>query len=105
MASVIEIRRFRVKAGEEQAFLEDRARMMEVLRSRFPEMRDICLARLDDGAWVAVASWGSREDADRASAEAADIPAFGALITHIEDEGPTIERGMLAQGVAGVASR
>ncbi|GAA2771592.1 hypothetical protein [Nonomuraea dietziae] len=60
----IEIVRFTVKKGAEQAMLAERPAMVRAIRLRHPIYMDAYLARLDDGSWVDLVIW-----ADRAQAE------------------------------------
>ena len=91
----MEIARFRVREGAEQSLLAERPAMLAALRERFPAAGDAHLARLDDGTWVDVIVWSSREEADRAQREVFDHPEIAGWFGHIS-EVVAMEHGELA---------
>jgi hypothetical protein len=83
--SVYEVVRSRIRTGSEERMLELRPRMIAAVRSRFPELQDAHLIQLDDGSWLDVVRWGSRESAERAAAAMQDIPEAAAMMELIEE--------------------
>jgi len=76
MSVTVELVRFRVAPGREEAFVAGREAAIEGLRS-MPGLLSATLARADDGTWVDVVLWRSREEAlaaDRAL-RAGEVPA------------------------------
>jgi heme-degrading monooxygenase HmoA len=58
----VELVRFSVAPGGEEAFLAGRSPAVEGLRT-LPGLRSATLARADDGSWIDVVLWDSREEA------------------------------------------
>lgn len=86
MGVVYEVVRSRVRAGAEEEMLRLRPRMIAAVRERFPELLDARLVQLDDGSWLDLVQWSSREAAEQASAAFAEIPeaaAMGALVEEV----------------------
>ncbi len=48
--------------------------IIAAVRKRFPELIDARLIKLDDGSWLDLARWQSREAAERAAGALAEIP-------------------------------
>ena len=83
---VYEVVRSRVRAGREDEMLRLRGPMIEAVRSRFPDLIDAHLVRLDDGTWLDIVRWRSREGAERAAAAFGEIPearAMGELVEEV----------------------
>lgn len=59
--------------------------MIDAVRSRCPGMLDAKLVRLDDGTWMDIVTWDSREAAERAAAQFAAIPEVAAMSALLED--------------------
>jgi len=86
MGLVYEVVRTRVRAGAEEEMLRLRPRMIAAVRERFPELLDARLVQLDDGSWLDLVRWTSREAAERAAAAFPEIPeavAMGALLEEV----------------------
>jgi quinol monooxygenase YgiN len=62
MSVTVELARFRVAPGRVEAFVAGREAAIEGLRS-LPGLLSATLARADDGTWVDVVMWASREEA------------------------------------------
>lgn len=79
----VEIVRF--TAGEEQAagLLAERREMIEAVRERFPALRSARLTRVDATTWYDLVVWDDLEQAQRAAAELATIPAAAAWASRI----------------------
>ena len=62
-----------------------RPRMIAAMTARFPELLDARLVKLDDGTWMDVVRWSSRDAAERAAAAAGDEPEARAMMELIEE--------------------
>ena len=85
MSAVYEIVRSRIREGAEEEMLALRPRMIDAVRRRFPDLQDAHLIQLDDGSWLDVVRWGSRESAEKASATMQEIPEAAAMMGMIEE--------------------
>ncbi len=93
MAAVYELVRSRIRTGAEDEMLRLRPRMIAAVRERFPELIDARLIRLDDGSWLDLVEWSSREAAERAAASMSEIPEAAAMADLI-DEIVSFEHGV-----------
>lgn len=73
---VLELARFRVVAGAEDALLAERAGVVEAMRNRFPGLLAAYLVREDDGGWLDVVLWTDREAAESAAAHIMEVREF-----------------------------
>jgi hypothetical protein len=99
MNEIYEVVRSRVEPANEAAMLELRPAMVAAVRRRFPALLDARLVRMDDGTWLDVVRWSSREAADEAAAEFAEIPEareMSALVAEVL----SFEHGVLAEPAA-----
>ena len=82
MAETLEIVNFRLKPGTEAGFAVGN-RLVSDWLTRQPGFVSRCLARRDDGSWVDVVRWRSREQAlaaaGRIMAEIGDCEAMRAI--------------------------
>jgi len=82
MTETLEIVNFRLKPGAEAGFAAGNGLVNDWL-ARQPGFLSRCLARRDDGGWVDVLRWSSREQAfaaaDRIMAEIGDCEAMQAI--------------------------
>jgi hypothetical protein len=90
---VYEVVRSRVRPGAEEDMLRLRPRMISAVRERFPELLDARLVQLDDGSWLDLVQWTSREAAERAAASMAEIPEAAAM-GELLDEIVSFEHGV-----------
>ena len=76
MSVTVELVRFTVQPGREETFLARREAAVEGLRS-MPGLMSATLARAEDGSWVDIVLWRSREEALAAARalQAGDLPA------------------------------
>ncbi len=100
MTVVYEVVRSRVRAGAEEEMLRLRPRMIAAVRERFPELLDARLVQLDDGSWLDLVQWSSRQAADQAAAAFADIPEAAAMSAFV-DEIISFEHGVDREPPAG----
>lgn len=77
-------RRVHVGEGREQALLDERPAMIVALRRAFPGLVSAWLTRRDDGSWLDVILWRSREDAEYPAQHVTEIPEAAAWFTHID---------------------
>jgi hypothetical protein len=107
MSVTMELVRFTVVRGREEAFMAGREAMVHGLRM-MPGLLSATLARAEDGSWVDVLLWASREEAlaaDRAL-QAGQLPAavmeWASAIEGIESmTHASVEHHMTAPAEAG----
>jgi hypothetical protein len=85
MTMCIEIARFRVNEPSVAALLAERPAMIDALKRRFPSLRHAYLARDDDGTWLDMILWSSREEALNAAANVHSIPECANWFRHISE--------------------
>ena len=93
MSVVYELVRSRIRPEAEEDMLRLRPRMISAVRERFPELLDARLVQLDDGSWLDLVRWSSREAAERAAASMAEIPEAAAM-AELLDEIVSFEHGV-----------
>jgi hypothetical protein len=81
----LEIVRFRLKDEAENDLLAERPSVFELLRRDFPGVRAAHRARLDDGTWIDVVLWSSREEAEMAAREVMKKPEMAAFMRHVDE--------------------
>lgn len=86
MSEVIELARFKVERGAEQAFLDARGAMVHAVKERLPGLRAISLARLDDGDWIDVVIWEDRASAAAAPREAEKLLPVREWLRHVAED-------------------
>jgi hypothetical protein len=74
MALTIELAAFTVRREDEAALVAERAEMIEALQRAFPAVLAAWLTRQDDGSWLDVILWRSRQDAEEAARNVHRIP-------------------------------
>ena len=67
MALTFELATFTVREGEEASLVAERPQMIAALGRAFPGVLGAWLAKRDDGSWVDVILWHSREEAEHAA--------------------------------------
>ncbi|MDQ4095292.1 MAG: antibiotic biosynthesis monooxygenase [Actinomycetota bacterium] len=100
MSAVYEVVRSRVRSDAEAEMLELRPKMIAAVRERFPELIDARLIHMDDGSWMDVVQWSSREAAEKAAAAMPEIPEAAAMMGLI-DEIVAFEHGVDREPGAG----
>ena len=78
MAQAIEMVRFTVKPGEEEALVTERPGMLEALSAVYPGLVSAHLAKTDETTWRDVLVRESREEALAAAEGAPNIPECAA---------------------------
>ena len=82
---VFELARFTVHAGHEQALVAERTAMIAALGRAFPGLESSWLTKNDDGTWLDVILWRSREEAEHSAAHASEVPEAAAWFGHIAE--------------------
>jgi heme-degrading monooxygenase HmoA len=96
MAEFYEIVHARLRDGIEQEVVNSRPALEAEVREALPGLLDIMLVRLDDGTYLDVLRWESREAADAGAERFGEIPAAGEIHGHFEDEDLGHYRGEVA---------
>jgi hypothetical protein len=60
--------------------------MVAAVLERVPGLRDISLIRLDDGTWVDLVTWSSRDAADQGAKIAATLPEARRWLEHVSQD-------------------
>jgi hypothetical protein len=79
MPEFYEVVHARTREGAEDEMLKRRPVLEAAVRDKLPGLLDIRLVRLDDGTFLDVLRWESREAADAAVEEFAEIPEAGEI--------------------------
>lgn len=87
----------RVRDGAEEEMLSRRPALEAGVRQKLPGLLDIRLVRLDDGTYLDVLRWESREAADAAIELFAEVPEAGEIHGFLP-EGIAHHRGEVAGG-------
>ncbi|MET8850816.1 hypothetical protein [Amycolatopsis sp. NPDC004625] len=86
MPSCVEFVKFRVKDGQQPAFLARRSAAIPAVRRAHPDLVGApVLAEHADGSWTDVWIYRTPEAAERANAGAGEIPEFLAMAELLED--------------------
>jgi hypothetical protein len=85
MALTFELATFTVRAGEEASLVAKRPQMIAALGRAFPGVLGAWLAKRDDGSWVDVILWHSRNEAEHAAKHVNEVPAAQAWFRHIAE--------------------
>jgi len=88
----------KVLDGAEEEMLSRRPALEAGVRERLPGLLDIRLIRLDDGTYLDVLRWESREAADAAIEEFAEIPEAGEIHGFLGGGDLAHHRGEVAVG-------
>ena len=80
-----ELAAFTVTDGAEHALLAERPKMIAALRQAFPGVLAAWLTRQDDGSWLDVVLWRSRQDAEDAAHRIDQVPAAQRWFRHIAE--------------------
>lgn len=85
MQEALEIARFTVKPEVEEEFLAEREQMIAHLRRHFPGLIDAQLVKLENGEYLDLVRWASREQALRAAEGVMEVPEIAAWFGHIAE--------------------
>ena len=95
MPEFYEVVHAKVREGGEEEMLKRRPALEAAVREKLPGLLDIRLVRLDDGTYLDVLLWESREQADAAIEMFAEIPEAEEIHDYLA-EGLAHHRGELA---------
>jgi hypothetical protein len=85
MTEVFELAAFTAREGHDRALLAERAAMIAAMRRAFPGLESAWLTRREDGSWLDVILWRSRDDAEYSAAHVTEVPEAAAWFTHIDE--------------------
>lgn len=80
-----EIAAFTVRPENEEALLRERPEMIAALKRAFPGALAAWLTREDDGSWLDIILWRSREEAEAAAREIEQVPEAGRWFRYIAE--------------------
>jgi hypothetical protein len=83
MDLTFELAHFEVREGEEAALLAERPAMVLALRRAFPGALATWLTKHDDGSWLDIVLWESREAAEDAAQRIHELPEARSWFRHI----------------------
>jgi hypothetical protein len=83
MALTFELAHFVVHEEEEEELLAERPAMVRALREAFPDALAAWLTRQDDGSWLDVILWQSREAAEEAASRINEVTQARSWFRHI----------------------
>jgi heme-degrading monooxygenase HmoA len=87
----------KVLDGAEEEMLSRRPALEAGVRDKLPGLLDIRLIRLEDGTYIDLLRWESREAADAAIEQFAEVPEAGEIHSFLP-EGLAHHRGEVAGG-------
>jgi hypothetical protein len=88
MPETLELVRFTVDPARREEFLRLRPAAIDALRAAYPGLLEARLAEQDDGSFIDVLWWSSREEAEAAAAAFPEIPAardWAATISEVQE--------------------
>jgi hypothetical protein len=85
MTLTFELAAFTVREGSEPALLAERPEMIAALRRAFPAALAAWLTKEDDGSWLDVVLWRSREEAEDAARRIDQVPEAKRWFRHIAE--------------------
>lgn len=83
----IELATFSVPAESEELLVSERPAMIAALKRRFPACRAAFLTKRDDGTWLDVLVWSSRDEALEAARDIETVPECAHWFGHISSSG------------------
>jgi hypothetical protein len=83
----IELATFSVPAELEEQLVSERPAMIAALKRRFPACQAAFLTKQDDGSWLDVLVWSSRDEALEAAREIDTVPECAQWFRHISESG------------------
>jgi hypothetical protein len=85
MALVFELAEFTVHDDDEPALVAERPEMVRALQQAFPDALAAWLTKQDDGSWLDVILWRSRQAAEEAARRIDDVPEARSWFRHIAE--------------------
>jgi hypothetical protein len=83
MTLTFELAQFAVRVEDEAALLAERPEMIRALQRAFPGALAAWLTKQDDGTWLDVILWRSREEAEDAVQRIDTVPEAQSWFRHI----------------------
>jgi hypothetical protein len=85
MPVTFELAHFVVHEGHEDALLAERPAMVRALKEAFPDALAAWLTRQDDGSWLDIVLWQSREAAEEAARRIHEVAEARSWFRHIAE--------------------
>ena len=85
MTTTFELAAFTIRDGSEPALLAERPTMLAALRHSFPAILAAWLTKQDDGSWLDVVLWRSRQEAEDAARRIDHVPEARRWFRHIAE--------------------
>ena len=82
---VLELACFRAHPQHAAALARRGGALTRALRSRFPGLRKLQLARISDGRWLQLGFWDNREQAQAAADEMFDLPEMSDWLAQVDE--------------------
>ena len=82
---VLELACFRAQPQHVAALLKRGGPLLLALRTRFPGLRRLQVARVGDGRWLQVGFWDTREGAEAAASEMFDLPEMSDWLAQVDE--------------------
>jgi hypothetical protein len=85
MGLTFELASFTVSPQDEPALLAERPAMIAAVQRVFPAVLGAWLTRQDDGSWLDVLLWRTREDAEDAARRIHEVPEAHRWFRHVSE--------------------
>jgi hypothetical protein len=82
---VLELTCFRAHPQHAAALYRRRGPLTRALKSRFPGLRKLELAKIGDGRWLHLGFWDNREAAEAAANEMYDLPEMSDWLAQVDE--------------------
>jgi hypothetical protein len=85
MAAYVQVVHARVRPEVEEAMLAKRPAFVGAMKRAIPGLLDASLVKLEDGTWLDLVRWESREAAEKAPAAHEELPEAAAIDALVEE--------------------
>jgi hypothetical protein len=82
---VLELACFRAHPKHVAALIGRGGPLVHALRSRYPGLRKMKVARVGDGRWLQLGFWDTREGAETAASEMFDMPEMSDWLAQVDE--------------------
>ena len=82
---MLELACFRTQPQHAAALARRGGALTRALRTRFPGLRRLELARISDGRWLQLGFWDNREHAQAAADEMFDLPEMSDWLAQVDE--------------------
>jgi hypothetical protein len=82
---VLELASFRAQPQHVAVLVRRGGPLVKALRSRYPGLRKMQVARVGDGQWLHLGFWDSREGAEAAASEMFDMPEMDDWLAQVDE--------------------